>query len=126
MFYPKETKKMTPPTITEKYIGSMTTVSIGSFVGYASGLAIKRVGSIILVFVGIICMILPTAKHYDLISIDWNKISMMLVQKVDIDNDGCVTENDLKVYIEKFKKIMTKDMPGSAGFTVGLVTGFRS
>ena len=50
-------------------------------------------------------------------SIDWTTILK--------DNDGEITEKDLKRYWEKAKKIVTANLPDASGFGLGFMLGLR-
>lgn len=60
------------------------------------------------------------------VKVNWSKVQSDVMKAVDPDNDGQITISDLKYYWRKLVHVLTFNMPGSAGFALGLYMGLRS
>jgi len=49
-----------------------------------------------------------------------------MITSTQKDNDGEITEKDLRIYWEKAKKILTHNIPDASGFSLGFMFGLRA
>jgi len=59
------------------------------------------------------------------IDVDWKQVEKSVVEAVDTDNDGKITENDIRIYWKKVEKILTNNIPDASGFGLGFMFGLR-
>jgi uncharacterized membrane protein (Fun14 family) len=63
------------------YIGKIT---FGSFIGYCSGVAAKKVGQFVAVALGLGFIALQSAVHSGYVQVDWDKVQRDAVSRVDM------------------------------------------
>eukprot|EP00535_Pseudo-nitzschia_heimii_P008649 CAMPEP_0197178228 /NCGR_PEP_ID=MMETSP1423-20130617/3583_1 /TAXON_ID=476441 /ORGANISM="Pseudo-nitzschia heimii, Strain UNC1101" /LENGTH=130 /DNA_ID=CAMNT_0042627935 /DNA_START=104 /DNA_END=496 /DNA_ORIENTATION=- len=100
-------------------------VSFGSLMGFCSGYALKQVGKIAAVVLGAGFIAVQTAVSYGYIKVDWDKVKDDAIKKVDTDGDGKLGADDMKIYWEKLKGLLTANLPNSGGFSLGFFYGIK-
>jgi uncharacterized membrane protein (Fun14 family) len=101
-------------------------IGFGTVMGYCSGIAMKKIGKALAVLVGITFVGLQVAASSGFIQVDWGKVRVGFVNKVDATGDGKINVDDAKVYWKKFKEILTHRVPAAGGFSFGFLYGLRS
>ena len=104
----------------------LSQLTFGSIIGYCSGAAAKKIGKALAVIAGMGFITVQTMVHAGYITVDWNKVHTDTIAKIDTDGDGKLSIEDLKVYWEKLKKILTKEIPSAGGFSLGFLYGLTS
>jgi len=99
-------------------------IGFGGFMGMCTGIALKRIGKGIAVVIGVGFLALQGLSYYGYVTIDYNKARDDVIKMVDVDGDGKLTSNDFVVFWNEFKRIMTHQLPGYAGFASGVFVGF--
>merc|ERR1712087_675179 len=110
----------------EKLTPTLKTAGFGSFVGYCSGAAAKKIGKALAVVVGFGFIAIQGAVYSGYVNVDWNKVQDDAVKKIDTTGDGKLDVDDLKVYWKKVKKILTNQIPSAGGFSMGFLYGVSS
>ena len=59
------------------------------------------------------------------IDVQWKRIRADMLWLVDTDGDGEITRKDVLEYVRGALTILVHKLPSTAGFTAGLVYGFR-
>jgi len=98
-------------------------IGLGLVAGYTSGVALRTAGKIAGVVVGGAFIFLQSLAYSGYIQVDWQKIERGYKSMLDIDEDGEVTTNDLKIALDKIKAVLMWNLPSGAGFTGGLYYG---
>mmetsp|Transcript_1975 Transcript_1975/g.3292 ORF Transcript_1975/g.3292 Transcript_1975/m.3292 type:complete len:127 (+) Transcript_1975:162-542(+) len=101
-------------------------MSFGSVMGFCSGYALKKVGKATAVVLGCGFIALQTCVSYGYLKVDWQKISESAQKKVDANEDGKFDYEDVKIYWQKLKALLTREIPGSAGFSLGFLVGIKN
>ena len=65
-------------------------------------------------------------QHFGYIRIDYGKIQKDITKATDIDGDGKITSRDLIYVWKEFRKVVTKNLPSSGGFSLGFLFGMYS
>lgn len=110
----------------DKMAPIMSQLSLGSVMGFCSGYAMKKVGKALAVVVGVGFVALQTAASYGYLEVKWQKISKDAQFKMDASGDGKVDKEDVKLWWKKLKALLTKNLPGNAGFSLGFLYGIKS
>jgi uncharacterized membrane protein (Fun14 family) len=63
--------------------------------------------------------------HKGYIDVQWKRIRADLLYLVDTDGDGEITRKDVLKHVKNMLNILLYKLPSTAGFTAGLVYGFR-
>jgi uncharacterized membrane protein (Fun14 family) len=101
-------------------------VTFGTVMGYCSATAMKKIGQVLAILVGITFVSLQVAVHSGYIQVDWNKIQIGFKEKIDATGDGKINMDDAKVYWKKVKEVLTHRLPAAGGFSFGFLYGLRS
>ena len=113
--------------------GIPTDLSYGFFAGYFSGLALKKVGRVASVTLGMSFLALQTLAYHGYIDVHHEKIQKQVEELLDRNNDGVVDGEDLKSLVEEVKKVAgfglednKQLMASGGGFGMGFLGGLRS
>jgi len=87
----------------EKAKPILAKLSFGAVMGYCSGVALKKVGKILAVIVGIGFIGLQTASSIGYIAVDWTTIVDDAKKKADTNADGSFDSEDVKASRIRYK-----------------------
>ena len=73
-----------------------------------------------MVFIGLQCM-----SYFGLVEIKWLEVEKKAMALIDTDGDGKITATDVKRYWKRIIKVLTHQLPSTAGFSVGMLVGFK-
>lgn len=93
--------------------------------GIFTGVAMKRLGNDAAAFLGTAFLCLQGLSYYGYIQIDYEKVANDAVKIVDADGNGKLTVDDAKILWDRFKRMVTYNVPGTGGFSMGLLLGIR-
>jgi len=113
-------------SLIEKYKPVLSKITLGSFLGYCSGVASKKIGKALAAGIGVLFVAVQSAAYAGYIDVDWAKVEKDVISKIDTDADGKITKVDLKKYWEKVKIILTYNMPSASGFSIGFFCGLKA
>mmetsp|Transcript_13160 Transcript_13160/g.30761 ORF Transcript_13160/g.30761 Transcript_13160/m.30761 type:complete len:231 (-) Transcript_13160:227-919(-) len=99
-------------------------LTMGSTLGFCSGVALRFAGKFAAVCVGASFCLLQGMAYQGYIDVNWRKLERDYLKLLDADNDGEVTSSDLGVFAHKALDVLTFNLPASSGFTAGLLYGF--
>jgi uncharacterized membrane protein (Fun14 family) len=103
-------------------LGNLT---FGAVMGYCSGIALQKVGKALAIVVGLGFMSLQTAASLGYIQVDWDKIRIDCVSRIDVNADRQITHHDIKQWWNKFQTLMMHRVPSVGGFSLGFLYGVR-
>jgi len=109
-------------------------LSYGFFAGYFSGLALKKIGKVASVTLGMSFLALQTLAYHGYIDVHHEKLQKEVEEMLDRNNDGVVDGEDLKMVLHEIKKVAgfglednNKNLLASGGgFGLGFLGGLRS
>lgn len=113
------------PDEVDNYIKSLRPVleqlGFGGLMGFCSGIALKRVGQIAAYCVGFGFIGFQAVKYYTGSKqlVDLDKLKSKVEEKIDQDGDGKFGTSDLLIIWNKFRNIMTDNLPNAGGFSGG-------
>jgi len=99
--------------------------SFGSFMGFCSGVALKKTGKAVAYLVGITFVALQVASAFGYVSVDWKKIQDDAVKKLDQTGDGKFDQEYAKKIWVRVKSLLTTGLPSAGGFSVGFLYGLK-
>jgi uncharacterized membrane protein (Fun14 family) len=100
-------------------------LGFGAIMGYCSGIAMHKVGKVLAVTIGVGFIGIQTIVSFGWIEVDWVKLKIDFIQKVDTTGDGLLSADDAKVYWQKLKNLLTNKIPSAGGFSMGFLYGVR-
>eukprot|EP01133_Synstelium_polycarpum_P013708 gene13708-16160_t len=89
--------------------------SLGGFLGYAAGVATKRLSKLIIVVVGVIFLVTQSLSYYGYLTVDWRKVSK--------DASPSFDKEKRKEYAQRFYRLLTQNLPFKVGFGSGYYLG---
>jgi len=113
--------------------GIPTDVSYGFFAGYFSGLALKKIGKVASVVLGVGFLGIQTLAYHGYVDVHHEKLQKQVGDILDRNKDGVVDTDDLKSALDEVRKVAgfgiedNKNLMASGGgFGLGFVGGLRS
>ena len=102
-------------------------ITMGAIFGYSSGYFSRKFADKVVYVVGGTFVLLQLMQYYgqDYIKINWNNIQRDLEKKLDLNEDGRFDLEDVRVLFKRFMRILTNQLPSSAGFAAAFLLGFR-
>lgn len=91
--------------------------------GICCGVAFRRISSAIAYSVGIAFLGLQALSYAGYININYHKAVDDASKVLDLDKDGKLTSKDAVYAWRNLKKILTFNLPGMSGFSVGVMIG---
>jgi uncharacterized membrane protein (Fun14 family) len=88
-------------------------------------MAMKKVGKALAFVVGIGFISLQTAVSFGYIEVDWSKVRVSIVKKVDSTGDGKLNADDAKEYWRRLRRMLTNKIPAAGGFSLGFMWGVK-
>ena len=101
--------------VIQPYIGQL---SFGGIAGFATGFAIKKIGRVLAVTLGLIFIVVQVLASMGYISVDWTRI-----QK---DVEPILGQDRLKGIWEALVSVLTNNLPFAGAFVAGLLIGLRA
>ncbi|MFC6750348.1 FUN14 domain-containing protein [Deinococcus aquaticus] len=91
-------------------------LSVGALLGFATGVAIRYVGRVALIGLGVLFITLQLLAYFELISVNWLRVQ-------------AITEPWLRQGTEQggawLTRLLTANLPFAGAFTAGLLLGLR-
>ena len=117
--------------------GIPTDISYGFIAGYFSGLALKKIGKVASITLGMSFMALQTLAYSGYIDVHHDKLQKQVESILDRNNDGVVDGEDVKSILEEVRKVAgfgleedggndKKLLASGGGFGMGFYGGLRS
>ena len=101
-------------------------ITLGSVMGFCSGYALKRTAKVAAVVVGLGFLALQGARAAKLVDVpDWRGAQDALIRFLDVDQDGAVTNNDLRLLLGRVLDSLQLGLPSGAGFAAAFILGLR-
>lgn len=122
-FFKKETDSTTIELTNS--INNSKYIPIWFFMGFASGITIKRISFMGLFLVGSTFSGLQFLSYNNYIIINYDKIEKDITKQLDLNDDGKIDKDDLILYFYKIKNILELNLPKSCGYSTGLIFGLR-
>jgi len=98
-------------------------LSFGVAAGIASGYALRAAGKVAAVAAGTGFILMQSLAYLGYVDVDWGQIERSYTEALDLDRDGRVTTNDLRLMWGKTQEVLTFNLPAGVGFSAGCVYG---
>ncbi|WP_457637767.1 FUN14 domain-containing protein [Oceanithermus sp.] len=96
------------------YLGQIT---FGGLAGFFAGYALKKIGKLAALVLGLFFIGLQLLAYYGYVQIDWTRIQASV--------DPLLGEEQLRSLWQKFLEVLTYNAPFAGGFVAGLVLGLK-
>ena len=113
--------------------GIPTDLSYGFFAGYLSGFALKKIGKVASITLGLSFLALQSLAYSGYIDVHHEKLQKQLEEMLDRNKDGVVDGEDIRSVVEEVRKVAgfglednTNLMAKTGGFGLGFWGGLRS
>lgn len=103
----------------------MAKLGFGGVLGYCSGYALRTVGKMAAVAIGVSFCGLQYLQYKGYIKIDYGAVEKVAEKSLDMDGDGKFDSSDLLIMWASVKTVLMHGLPSAAGFLPGFVIGFR-
>ncbi|KAL3811887.1 hypothetical protein ACHAXA_005553 [Cyclostephanos tholiformis] len=100
-------------------------LTISSLMGYFSAITAKRVGKSIAFVAGLGFIALQGMVYSGFVIVDWKKMEKSAVDALDTDDDGKITEQDVRTHLKKVMSSITYKIPDASGFGLGFMFGLK-
>ena len=108
------------------FAGLAGQISVGGVLGYSVGYATREIGKKIMYYAGASVVALQGLSYAGYITIDWTRIFQTINKTVDANGDGKFDAEDVRVWWQRFRAMISNGIPGSAAFLGGVYMGLRS
>ena len=92
-------------------------LTFGALAGFAAGYALKKIGKVAAVALGIFFIALQLLAYYGLVEINWLRIQEGI--------DPLLRPESLQAWWEELVRVLTLNLPFAAAFIPGLLIGLR-
>jgi uncharacterized membrane protein (Fun14 family) len=101
-------------------------LSYGFMMGYSSGFCVKKVSRAFAFVIGGFFVGMQALAWKGYAKVETDKLKRDVEGIIDLNNDGRVDAEDVKIAYEKLHSVLGYNMPVGGGFTAGLLIGLRS
>ena len=101
-------------------------LGVGGMLGYSAGHAAKEIGKRVIYYVGVGVLSLQTLSYYGIVKVHWGTLFHKIEGGLDTDGDGKFTGTDANAWFQRFMRLVSAGIPGSASFCAGVYLGLRS
>merc|ERR1719379_3030624 len=87
-------------------------LSLGSFLGYCSGAALRVAGRVAAVGIGGTFCLIQGLAYQGYIDVNWRRVERDYNRLLDRDQDGQVSASDLKTILAEVTSVLAFNLPG--------------
>jgi len=106
-----------------------TELGLGILAGFSSGYAVKKIGKLAALTVGLGFVAMQVARHYGVLKPehmpDLSKLDKAIKASLDVDGDGKVTSKDINKLANRGFKMLSANVPAASGFGVAFLLGLN-
>lgn len=92
-------------------------LGVGALLGFATGVALRHIGRVVLIVLGVLFLTLQLLAYFELVSVNWLKVQAL-------------TEPWLRQGGEQgaqwFSRVLSANLPFAGAFSAGLLVGLRA
>ncbi len=92
-------------------------LSFGAVAGFAAGYALKKVGKVVAIMLGLFFVLLQVAAFYNFVRIDWIEVQNRV--------NPLLGSESLGQFWQRLVTILTYNVPFAAAFVPALIVGLR-
>jgi uncharacterized membrane protein (Fun14 family) len=101
-------------------------LGVGGMLGYSAGHAAKEIGRRVMYYAGLGVLALQVLQYNRVVKVHWGTLFSFIEGGLDTDGDGKFTGVDVNAWFQRFMRIVSAGVPGSASFCAGVYLGLRS
>lgn len=109
--------------IIDQYTPELQQVSLGSVMGFFTGVAARKISDMAAILIGLSFISLQSLQYLGYININYKQVNDAVINTMDVDGDGTITKEDFKIIYNKFKSIILFNLPSAGGFSAGFTFG---
>ena len=99
---------------------------MGGMLGYSAGYAAKEIGRRVMYYAGVGVLALQVLQYNGIVKVHWGTLFNVIEGGLDTDGDGKFTGADVNAWFQRFMRIVSAGVPGSASFCAGVYLGLRA
>jgi uncharacterized membrane protein (Fun14 family) len=99
---------------------------MSGILGFCAGYAAQSVGRKVAIGVGLLVIAVQGLAATGCVSVNWEDIEMFLKDKADLNGDGELDEQDVRVAWERIRETLSFGMSSAAGFGTGFLIGLSN
>lgn len=103
-------------TFSQAIVPLLPPLSFGALMGFAAGYAVKVVGRVALLVVGLLFVAIQLLSYFGLVSVNWLRLEAL--------SGPWLQDNGQSVWTW-LSSVLTHDLPFGGAFVVGLLLGLR-
>lgn len=100
-------------------------ISYGFVCGFCSGYALKKAGRTAAFLFGTGFILCQGLSYTGYINVNYERLHKDISDMMDVNDDGKVDEQDVKIMYEKVLDVVSFNMPAGGGFTGGFLAGMK-
>ena len=101
-------------------------LGVGGLIGYSTGYAAKEIGKRVLYYTGVGVLAVQVLAYHGIVKVHWGTLFDVIESRLDTDGDGKFTGADVNVWFNRFMRLVSAGVPGSASFCAGVYLGLRA
>ena len=101
-------------------------LGLGGVMGYSTGYAAKEIGKRVLYYTGVGVLALQVLAYNGIVKVHWGTLFEVIENGLDTDGDGKFTGADINAWFNRFMRLVSAGIPGSASFCAGVYLGLRA
>ena len=113
---PERTTSDWAQTLSSAVVPLLPALSLGALLGFAAGYAVKVMGKVVLLIVGVLFVTLQLLSYFELVSINWLRLEAL---------SGPWLQNSGQSAWRWASGVLTHDLPFGGAFVAGLLLGLR-
>ncbi|EFJ49203.1 hypothetical protein VOLCADRAFT_104420 [Volvox carteri f. nagariensis] len=104
----------------------LTNLGFSGCVGAAAGYALKKVGQVVALCVGVAFLFIQGLAYTGFITVNWTNVHSAVTNALDVNKDGKVDADDFKPLVSKGLGALSQGVPSVGGFLAGFLMALRS
>ena len=92
-------------------------LSFGALAGFVAGYALKKVGKLVALALGLLFVALQILAYYDFVRVDWGELQTRV--------EPLFAPESLEAFWQGLVALLTYNLPFAAAFVPGLILGLR-
>ncbi|GAX77693.1 hypothetical protein CEUSTIGMA_g5136.t1 [Chlamydomonas eustigma] len=103
----------------------ITNLGFSGGIGLVSGMAFKKVGQLLAIFIGLSFITLQGLAQTGFITVNWTGVEQYVTKTLDSNNDGKLDELDFKKFVNHGLGVLSAGVPSIGGFLAGFLLGLK-
>lgn len=105
-----------PGSLLDALRPALPDLSVGALLGFATGVALRHIGRVVLIVLGVLVIILQLLAYFELISVNWLRLQALTEPWLHQGGEQGASW---------LRRVLTANLPFAGAFTAGLLLGLR-